>query len=341
MFAGDEWILARYLAKEARREVATIPAARAGDDEPQDPLDVASEAEAHVDKLVSNGQLEEASVDLLSIIKLQPTNHFLAGPILHLAEMCAKQGKLSEAESLGLALLELRKEFLGNDHPETLKARFSVASLLARQQRLTEADAMMEGVPPYERGEVYGRAGCWKGAVLSLRQGIESEPDNFRPYFRLAPTLMLIGDVEGYRQLCQRIVVRFTGVQNAAQADTLAKACLLLPSSGVDLKITAAWTETAVTLGNKSEAFPWVALSKSLAEYRQEHFAEAADWGEKSLAAAGKLLQRDAPAYFVLAMAQMKSKQTAAARTAFDKGVEIVEKKLAETRQRRSRCRVD
>jgi hypothetical protein len=37
---------------------------------------------------------------------------------------------------------------------------------------------------------------------------------------------------------------------------------------------------------------------------------------------------KDATAYVVLAMAQMKLKQTAAARTAFDKGADIVEKKL-------------
>ena len=46
------------------------------------------------------------------------------------------------------------------------------------------------------------------------------------------------------------------------------------------------------------------------------------------MAAAGQLLERDAAAYLVLAMAQIKLKQEAAARIALDRGAEIVERKL-------------
>jgi hypothetical protein len=81
-------------------------------------------------------------------------------------------------------------------------------------------------------------------------------------------------------------------------------------------------------LGKDSELFPWFALCKSLAEYRQRHFAGANDWAQKSLAAAGPVPERDAAAYLVLAMAQTELKQTAAAHGSFEKGSEIVERKF-------------
>ena len=108
----------------------------------------------------------------------------------------------------------------------------------------------------------------------------------------------------------------------------MAKICTIHPRSGVDLSAVAEAAETAVTLGQHNGYRPWSELAKSLAEYRQEHFVGAAEWAQKSLAAAGPLRSRDAAAYLVLAMAQMKLKQEPAARVALGQGAEMVEKKL-------------
>jgi tetratricopeptide (TPR) repeat protein len=179
-----------------------------------------------------------------------------------------------------------------------------------------------------KRGEILGRIGHWKEAAASLSKSIEAEPTDSRPYLFLAPTMLLIDDVEGYRQVCRRAVTQFSGTRDLAPADTLAKVCALHPSSGVDLSVAAKAAETAVTLGKQTEYLPWFALCKGLTEYRQEHFTGAAEWAQRSLSAAGQIPERDAAAHLVLAMAQMRLHQTTASRDAFAKGVELVEQKL-------------
>src|SRR5262249_4074622 len=135
-----------------------------------------------------------------------------------------------------------------------------------------------------QQGEVYGRAGLWKEATASYRQRIESAPDDFGAYLRLAPILLLNGDVEGYRRLCRQAATRFLGTNDAGIAENAAKTCLLDPRAGVNLDAVARAAETAVTLGKDPKFFTWFALCKGLAEYRQRHFAGAIDWAQKSLA---------------------------------------------------------
>jgi eukaryotic-like serine/threonine-protein kinase len=178
------------------------------------------------------------------------------------------------------------------------------------------------------RGEILGRIGLWSEAAASLRQSIDSEPTNSWPHFLLAPILLFSGDVQGYRQHCQRIVARFAETTDAGVADTMAKACLIYPASGVDLGVVAELAEKAVALGKQSEYLPWFEMCKGLAEYRQDHFAGAADWAQKALASSGQLLERDACAYLVVAMAQMQLKQGGPARVALAKAGEVVDGKI-------------
>jgi hypothetical protein len=111
-------------------------------------------------------------------------------------------------------------------------------------------------------------------------------------------------------------------------ADRVAKACLIHGESQVNLSVVAEWANTAVTRGQSHELLPWFQLCQSLAEYRQGHFVEAANWAKKTLANSGTALERDACAYLVLAMAQMRRKQDSAARIALEKAREIVSGKI-------------
>ncbi len=190
------------------------------------------------------------------------------------------------------------------------------------------AEAALFAARPQDRWRVYGRAGRWSEAATSLKQSIESEPNDAAPYLRLVPILLLNGDLAGYQKLCSEIVARFSDSKDIGTADSVAKTCTLHPESGVDFKAAAEAADTAVALGRQSEFFPWFALCKSLAEYRQEHFAEAATWAQTSLATVGQLPERDAADYLVLAMAKMRLNQTGAAREALAQGAELVEKKL-------------
>jgi hypothetical protein len=71
----------------------------------------------------------------------------------------------------------------------------------------------------------------------------------------------------------------------------------------------------------------WIRVTKSLAEYRQGHWTNAAEWAERALANLG-VNERDAEAYLVLAMAKHNLNLPDDARSALAKAVEIVETKL-------------
>jgi tetratricopeptide (TPR) repeat protein len=221
--------------------------------------------------------------------------------------------------------LELASEFLLQAGIFTHQGQFREAAMeLAKAIELMPTNHSLF----LRRGELLGRTGQWKEAVASLKRGVESDPTNAWAYFLLAPILLSNGEVEEYRQLCEQIAVRCNGTNDAGQADNMAKACLIHPGCGVDLRTVAAWAEAAVALGRQSEYLPWFKLCKALAKYRQGDFSGSADWAQQTLASAGAILERDAAAYLVLAMAQMKLRQGAAALIALGKGVEIVEKKL-------------
>jgi len=372
LYMGDEWMLARYLAAEAQRAIAAIPATITEDHEAKDADDLAFEAEARMEGLMHAKQLEEASGDLLRTMKLQPTNAFLAVAVFTLAKECAQRGETSKLGDLYQEIIELLLRADTNSLPAVVASLNDVAgtleragkypeamllleqkldlelklygydtrvvadtigwraSLFAKNGQPAEAKALLdkEAVPPAQQGEIYGRAGFWKEAIAQNSRSIESAPDTARPYLLLSPLLLLQNDLDGYRRLCQQAVTRFSDTKDPGAADMVAKTCSLNPSPGVNLTAVSNAAETAVTLGKTSEYFPWFALCKSLAEYRQEHYASATNWAETALVAAGPIPERDAAAYLVSAMAQMKLRQTGAARGAFAKGAEIVEQKL-------------
>jgi tetratricopeptide (TPR) repeat protein len=260
LYAGDEWILARYLRSQARKEVAALPESSLAEEDGNagDTLAFITDPQGRANIFAQREQWTNAALELAKAIELAPTNHWLY----------------------------------------------------------------------FRRGEILGRMGLWSEAAANLRRSIDTEPTNSRPHFLLAPILLFSGDVQGYRQHCQRIVARFAETTDAGVADTMAKACLIHPASGVDLGVVAELAEKAVTLGKQSEYLPWFEMCKGLAEYRQDHFAGAADWAQKALASSGQLLERDACAYLVLAMARTKLKQDGAARGALSKARELLDGKI-------------
>jgi hypothetical protein len=157
---------------------------------------------------------------------------------------------------------------------------------------------------------------------------VASEPGNHEAYHALAPLLVQTGDRQGYRLHSAQELAHFRRTSDPNTAERMAKDCLILPDSGVDLQAVNAWADTGVTAGKDSGDLPWFQLCKGLAEYRQEHFANAMDWTQKALSHEGEDLHRDLEARMVLAMAQYRSQQAGEARVSLAKGVEIAERKL-------------
>jgi tRNA A-37 threonylcarbamoyl transferase component Bud32/tetratricopeptide (TPR) repeat protein len=202
--------------------------------------------------------------------------------------------------------------------------------------------------------EFRARHGLWSDAAVDYSKLVELEPTNYEYYHSLAALLVRNGDLEGYRRLCAQALARFEGTRDPRVPLQLAKDCLILQASGVDLGAVKQLAETAKVIISTNDIFSswqstngnfYVGLQfvKGLAEYRQGHFAGAVELEQKVLAVeprqwkdpmSGKLVTlgredyRNAEAWMVLAMAQHELHQEAQARSSFDKGIAIAETKL-------------
>ena len=164
----------------------------------------------------------------------------------------------------------------------------------------------------------------WKAAVATTTNLIESDPAGDNSY-RLATLLVASEDLAGYRRLCPAILAKFKGTNDPYIANRVAKACLILPSSGADLKEVAVLADTAVTGTNLVE-LPWFQLTKGLAEYRLGHFTNALEWAQK--VSMGGNPGCDTEACAVLAMAHYQLRQLDEARSALAKGFDTAQTKL-------------
>jgi hypothetical protein len=109
-------------------------------------------------------------------------------------------------------------------------------------------------------------------------------------------------DRAGYERFCKRIFAAYGNTTNIYVADQVAKACLLIPSSKVDLEPIGRLADAVVTLGAGDEgAMPFFQICKALAEYRLGHFAEVGQWAQRSVNTSRKDAQGHA--YAILAMA--------------------------------------
>jgi hypothetical protein len=122
------------------------------------------------------------------------------------------------------------------------------------------------------------------------------------------------------------MVARFADTQVSTVADQMAKDCLILPSSGVDLRTVAAMAEIAVSKGRTEPAYTFFQVCKALAEYRQGHFDEAINWAQ--LAAANPYPHSQAEACAILAMAQYQLRKEGDARAALAKCADDIQSRL-------------
>ncbi len=177
---------------------------------------------------------------------------------------------------------------------------------------------------------MYAGGGEWSNAIAYLSKLVESNPTDHLYHHWLTPALVQGGDLEGYRRHCAQVLAVFAGTTNPVIAERMAKDCLILPDSGIDLDAVARLADTAVTRGQGSLDFLYFEFSKGLAEYRLGHFASAIDWMQKVLMHQGVDF-RDAQAWLVLGLAQQRSGKLAEARAALAKGNQIIKTNLRES----------
>jgi tetratricopeptide (TPR) repeat protein len=123
--------------------------------------------------------------------------------------------------------------------------------------------------------------------------------------------------------LCAKILAAVTNTSNPYIDERAAKDCLLLPDSGVNLKLVDELADDSISLGSGyPDELPYTQIAKAMSAYRLGHFAEAIEWAAKTLK--GPNDYANANAYAVLAMAHWQLGQKDEARFALSKGHALV-----------------
>jgi serine/threonine protein kinase/Tfp pilus assembly protein PilF len=259
------------------------------------------------------------------------------------------RNKFPEAETVFRDALAKRRKLMGEEAPQTLESLESLINTLFKEKKFDEGEKLLaQRLTPAlikqpsclnflaTRIDLLATRGRWQEAADDAALALQLDPQNQDRFHRLAPLLVITQNRTAYEQLCQRMVSRFGQTADAFVADRVAKDCLLLPSTAVDLRLLDELADTAVKVGQDASRYseyhricmPNFQTCKAWAEYRQGHFAEAIEWVKKALQNAP--VNAQAEAYPVLAMAQWQIGEKEAARANLAKANASVARALPE-----------
>jgi eukaryotic-like serine/threonine-protein kinase len=191
-----------------------------------------------------------------------------------------------------------------------------------------QAEEVMSHVPPVLTqsssvfnmiGDQHARQGRWPGACKNYLLAIQADPTNHYAYHLLTPVLVVMGDLEGYRQHRLKMLGRFAETTDPTIAERLGRDCLLLSPTAGEMERIAKMADVA---GNCPTNNRWMKFTKGFAEYRQGHFESAQKYlRDPAVLATDPALQLQAQA--VLAMTQYRLSQPEAARATLAKGMAL------------------
>jgi serine/threonine protein kinase len=336
---------AKALASEKKAE-DSAKEAQASEKKAEDSEKEAQAARQQAEAALQEARAEHTKADTAE--KQAKDSQSLVQSALHETEVAQSSANAAAAKSEAAAKAAAAEAALRH------QAEASAAAALAQVGRwrgaLTNLLAGLDAAPPAEalkaanafftpddlkqpwaepilqaRGNWLARHGESAAAIADFSQALDMEPGNPDVQYRLAPLLAESGVADAYGRECAQFLKQYRETNNAG----VAKDCLLAPAREVDLPSLAALARNAVAAGASEPHQTAGKLLMSLVEYRQGHFAEAADWAGKALSDAAELgdpaaAQADA----VLAMAQQQSNHPDEARAALDRGQHILDTKM-------------
>jgi serine/threonine protein kinase/tetratricopeptide (TPR) repeat protein len=228
------------------------------------------------------------------------------------------QGKLAEAEEAHGKVIALWQNGTNKDQLPPWSEMESMTRVLVAEKKFHEAERLLDiSLTPTitqqpanvalldMRVDLRSRAARWQDAAADATIAFQHEPANYGRFPILAGLLARTKNRSAYEQFCKKILAAFANTSDIYAADQVAKSCLFLPSSELDLKVIGRLIDAAVTQGtNDGNALPFFQDCKALLEYRQGHYAEAVEWAQKPLEIPGIYVHGHA--YGVLAMAFWK-----------------------------------
>ncbi len=243
------------------------------------------------------------------------------------------EGKWAEAESVHRERLAVWRKRGENESPQTLSELESLTHDLMAQKKFGDAEQLLDEAltaafvkQPSSanllvlRVDLKARRSQWQEAAADAALAFEHERFNHTTRFpMLAALLVKTHNRSGYEQLCKRLLTMFANTTDIYVADQVAKSCLFLPSSEVDLQVVGLLADTAVTRGIGDQgAMPFFQDCKALCEYRRGHYAEAVEWAQKPLKI--PRIYVHGHAYAVLAMAYWRLGEKGEAQAMLAKG---------------------
>jgi serine/threonine protein kinase/Tfp pilus assembly protein PilF len=249
-----------------------------------------------------------------------------------LAETLEEEGKLVQSEQMHREALALWWKRGESEYPQALSELGSLAHVLMSQKKVADAEKVLDEALTPElirtplsadlltlKAGIEARRGEWQKAAGDAIRAFENQPLSSGRYSLVAALLIKAEELSTYDKFCKRILMTFGDSTNIFTADQVAKACLFIPSSAVDLNIVDGLADTAVTLGVTDHgAMPFFEICKALSEYRLGRFSASAGWARRSIASNRKEAREDA--YGVLAMAHWRLGNHDEARAALANG---------------------
>jgi tetratricopeptide (TPR) repeat protein len=298
--------------------------------------------------LRAQGRLSEAEETFRESLGIRKKVVPLREPIVafdleSLGGVLREEGKIDQAEACfreALGMERRTRQWPWGWKDLAVKLR----DILRQQGKRDEADKMFnEAVedsltiaPDYggllvERGSDFARHGRWKEAAADMTNSITRQEMSPAPHYALAALLIACGEVEAYRDHCQRHISIFSArTTYPLTAARIALSWLLLPSpESQDVQTFLHWAELSVSKQPKSPLVPDFMFVEGLAAYRQGLLERAVTTLSNvvSLTETNPFLASEA--HLTMAMSQWKLNQANSGRESLKRGADLITEKMA------------
>jgi len=236
-------------------------------------------------------------------------------------------------------------------HEAETREKITLASLLVSQEKLAEADKLLDEIPLVEPsvegaavlrsvGEWHALQDKWEQsasrlALLIQVDRLDGGDVSSLDCLRLGPVLIESGNKSGYEQFRNEAIARYIGTEPPCPfPDRIVKISLLLPANEhiiTSLEPVAEMTAKSVSAadaGGDPFKAAWHCVSLALFEYRKGNYARAEEWCRQCLAYPEYNAPRAATANVILAMSCQQQGQTSDARAKLASGREIIDTKF-------------
>jgi eukaryotic-like serine/threonine-protein kinase len=196
------------------------------------------------------------------------------------------------------------------------------------------AEQILSQIPPQpamlgllgQLGNDYARRAVWQRALTNYNKMAEIEPSK-PPLWQLAVLNFQLGNLSAYDHWRGEILRDNGTTTNSDWAGYFARVCLLAPPSSEEAKMIGNMLSPGL-----SESSLHAGFGEGCLDYSQEHFADAKEWMQKTLASTVFLERYGAnqrvTALVMLAMAEHQLQQTNDAHATFAKGLQLADAQM-------------